>query len=107
MKLFSLGKQVQITYHIHLSNFTKITFLNAPIKNTQELFQIWSSKILKNLKVQQNNRLSISLPRNVLLILCKSFVRPHLDCDDILYNKLNIEIFRTNKKKFSIEPALQ
>ena len=27
-------KQVQITYHIHLSNLTIITFLNAPIKST-------------------------------------------------------------------------
>ena len=34
MKLFSLEKQVQITYHIHLSNLTRLTFLNAPIKST-------------------------------------------------------------------------
>ena len=34
MKLFSLEKQAQITYHIHLSNLTIMTFLNAPIKET-------------------------------------------------------------------------
>ena len=34
MKVFSLEKQVQITYHIHLSNLTRLAFLNAPIKNT-------------------------------------------------------------------------
>ena len=34
MKLFSLEKQVQITYHIHLSNLTRLTFLKAPIKST-------------------------------------------------------------------------
>ena len=33
-ELFSLEKQVQITYHIHLSNLTIMTFLNAPIKST-------------------------------------------------------------------------
>ena len=34
MKLFFLEKQVQITYHIHLSNLTIMTLLNAPIKST-------------------------------------------------------------------------
>ena len=34
MKLFSLKKQIQITYHIHRSHLTIITFLNAPMKST-------------------------------------------------------------------------
>ena len=34
MKLFFLEKQVQITYHVHLSNLTIMTFLNALIKST-------------------------------------------------------------------------
>ena len=33
-ELFFLEKQVQIIYHIHLSNLTIMTFLNAPIKST-------------------------------------------------------------------------
>ena len=34
MKLFFLEKQVQITYHVHLSNLTIMTFLSALIKST-------------------------------------------------------------------------
>ena len=41
-------------------------------------------------------RLSINLPRNALLTIYKSFVRPHLDYDDILYDKPNNKIFRAN-----------
>ena len=39
-------------------------------------------------------RLSVCLPRKALLTIYKSFVRPHLDYDDILYDKpgnLNFE----------------
>ena len=38
MKLFSLEKLVQITYHINLSNLTRLTFLNVPIKSTYKTF---------------------------------------------------------------------
>ena len=41
-------------------------------------------------------RLSITLPRNAFLTIYKSFVIPHLDYCDILYDKPNIKIFRTN-----------
>ena len=41
-------------------------------------------------------RRSINVPRNALLAICKSFVRPHIDYGDILYDKPNNEIFRTN-----------
>ena len=34
MKLHSLGKQVHITFYIHLSNLATMRFLNAPIKST-------------------------------------------------------------------------
>ena len=37
-RLFSLENQAQITYHIHLSNLTILTFLNAPLKSAKELF---------------------------------------------------------------------
>ena len=33
-------------------------------------------------------RLSVCLPRKVLLTIYKSFVRPHLNYSDILYDKL-------------------
>ena len=44
-------------------------------------------------------RLSINLPRNALLIIYKSFVRPHLDYGDILYDKPNNENFQHKSEK--------
>ena len=32
-------------------------------------------------------RLSVNVPRNALLTIYKSFIRPHLDYNDILYDK--------------------
>ena len=57
----------------------------------------------KNQKVQQIigiiRRLSISLPRNALLTIYKSFVRPHLDYGDILYDKPNSGNFQKKLEK--------
>ena len=39
-------------------------------------------------------RLSMNSPRNALLTLYKSFIRPHLDYGGILYNKPNNEFFQ-------------
>ena len=44
-------------------------------------------------------RLSISLTRNALLTIYKSFVRPHLDYGDILYDKPNNENFQNKLEK--------
>ena len=38
-------------------------------------------------------RLSKTLPRHSLLTICKSFVRPHLDYGDILYDQPNNKRF--------------
>ena len=38
-------------------------------------------------------RLSVNLSLNALLTICKSFIRPHLDYGDILYDKPNNEKF--------------
>ena len=43
--------------------------------------------------------MSIILPRNALLTIYKSFVRHHLDYDNILYDNPNNENFQS---KFSI-----
>ena len=34
-------------------------------------------------------KLNLNLPRSSLLILCKSFIRPHLDYDDLVYDQPN------------------
>ena len=44
-------------------------------------------------------RLSISLPRNALLTIYKSFVRPHLDYGVILYDKPKKKNFQNKLEK--------
>ena len=51
LKLLSLEKQVQITYHIHLSNIKRMTFLNAPYQKHLEI--VLDSKLNFNDHVDQ------------------------------------------------------
>ena len=51
-------------------------------------------------------RLSISIPRNALLTIYKSFVRPHLDYGDILYDKPNNENFQNKLEKAQYRACL-
>ena len=44
-------------------------------------------------------RLSVNLSLNALLTICKSFIRPHLDYGDILYDKPNNEKFQNKIEK--------
>ena len=44
-------------------------------------------------------RLSLKLPRNALLTIYKSFIRPTLDYGDILHNKPNNENFQNKIEK--------
>ena len=44
-------------------------------------------------------RLSVNLLRNALLTIYKSFLRPHLDYGDILYDKPNNDNFQNKMKK--------
>ena len=41
----------------------------------------------------------INLPRNSLLTIYKSFIRPHLDYGDISYDNLNNENFQSKLEK--------
>ena len=58
-------------------------------------------------------RLSVNISRNALLTICKSFIRPHLDYGDILYDKPNNEKFQNKIEKvqyracFAITSATQ
>jgi len=51
-------------------------------------------------------RLSIHLPRNALLTIYKSFIRPHLDYGDILYDKPNNENFQNKIEKVQYRACL-
>ena len=47
-------------------------------------------------------KLSIHLPREALLRIYKSFVRPNLDYGDISFDKLNNESFKSLNQNYSI-----
>ena len=51
-------------------------------------------------------RLSINLPRNALLTICKSFARLHLDYGDILYDKPSNENFQNKLEKVQYRACL-
>ena len=51
-------------------------------------------------------RLSVTLPRNALLTIYKTFVRPHLDYGDILYDKPNNENFQNKLEKVQYRACL-
>ena len=46
-------------------------------------------------------QLQTKLPQNALLTICKSFIRPHLDHTDIMYDQPNSDSFE-NKLEFNI-----
>ena len=51
-------------------------------------------------------RLSINLPRNALLTIYKSFIRPHLDYGDISYDNPNNENFQSKLEKVQYRACL-
>ena len=51
-------------------------------------------------------RLSVKLPRNALLTIYKSFIRPYLDYGDILYDKPSNDNFQNKMKKFQYRACL-
>ena len=51
-------------------------------------------------------RLSVTVPRNALLTIYKSFIRPHLDYGDILYDKPENENFQNKLEKVQYRACL-
>ena len=51
-------------------------------------------------------RLSVKVPRKALVTICKSFIRPHLDYGDILYDKPENENFQNKLKKAQYRASL-
>ena len=51
-------------------------------------------------------RLSVHLPRNALLAIYKSFVRPNLDYGDILYDKPDNQNFKSKLEKVQYRACL-
>ena len=61
--------------------------------NFNEHIQSKLSKCYKMIGILK--RLSVNLPRDALLKIYKSFIRPHLDYADIIYDKPNNESFKS------------
>ena len=51
-------------------------------------------------------QLSVNLPRDALLTICKTFIRPHLDYDDILYDKPSNDNFQNRMEKVEYRACL-
>ena len=51
-------------------------------------------------------RLLLNLPRNALLTIYKSFIRPHLDYGDILYDKPSNDNFQNKMEKVQYRACL-
>ena len=51
-------------------------------------------------------RLSVNVPRKALLTLYKSFIRPHLDYGDVLYDKPENENFQNKLEKIQYKVCL-
>ena len=51
-------------------------------------------------------RLSVNLPRNALLTIYKSFIRPHFDYGDIFYDKRSNDNFQNKMGKVRYRACL-
>ena len=64
------------------------------------------SKISKcNKRISTIDRLSLAFPRDALSIIYRSFIRLHLDCANIIYDRPNNDSF--SQKMFKIEHVWQ
>ena len=64
-------------------------------------FELKGNKIIGIIPKLQN-----VLPRSALLIIYKSFIRPHLDYEDIIYYKANNEFFHVRLESFQYNTTL-
>ena len=83
---FNNAKVVNCSTHKHLG-----LLLDKRLSFTEHI-QSKMSKCYKMFGVIK--RLSVNLPRDALLRIYKSFIRPHLDYGDIIYDKPNNESFK-------------
>ena len=89
-------------YKKNSSNHSDIYFNNMPLKRKNTLKHLGlyldaklnfsehiNEKIKKVVKgiISVIKKLNVTLPCSFLLTICKSFIRPHLDCGDIIYDQ--------------------
>ena len=97
------AQEVIFSRKININNHPAVSFNNLPInrKSTQKHLGLllderlnFSEHINEKLKkvtksINLLRKLNLTLPRSSLLIIYKSFIRPHLDYDDIVYDQPN------------------
>ena len=112
------NKQANEVFFSRKSNSSNLTYRPVKLNNInitrcshqKHLGVVLDSKLNFNTHVAQKikkcnkliglmKRLSINLLRNALLTIYKSFVRPHLDYGDILYDNPNNENFQSKLEK--------
>ena len=119
-----LNKQVQEVYFSKKSSYENslpVTFNNAKVVTCsihKHLGLLLDKRFSFNEHIQSKmnkyykmigviKRLSVNLPRDVLLKVYKSFIRRHLDYGDIIYVKPHNESFKNKIEIFNIKLALQ
>ena len=113
------NKQANEVIFSQESNSSNLTYPPYPL-DQKHLGIVLDSKLSFNTHVAQKiktcnkligliKRLSINLPRNALLTICKSFIsfiRPHLDYGDILCDNPNNESFQSKLEKVQYRACL-
>ena len=103
-----------------VSSHPPLTFNNIPVAQTnsqkhlgmqldkklnfEEHLKKVESKVNKTIDIVR--KLQNVLPRSVLLTMCKSFIRPHLDYGDIIYDKVFNESFHAKLESLQYNTTL-
>ena len=102
------GQEAYFSKKSNNENSLPVTFNNAKVVtcSTHKHFRLLRDKRLSFSEHTQSKmnkcynmirvikRLSVNLPRDALLSIYKSFIRPHLDYGDIIYDKPHNESFK-------------
>ena len=83
---FNNDPVIRENFQKHLGLLEKQLFLYSKLNFSGHL----NEKIKKTTKgINAIRKMNLSLPRSSLLIIYKSFVRPHLDYGDVIYDQPN------------------
>ena len=114
MELFIPVNWFQITHRTPVLNLIIVLLVDFLAKNLGTVLdsnlnfktQI-DEKIKKcNKMIDHITRLSINLPHNGLLTICKSFIKPHLNYSNTLYDKPDNENFQNKIGKVQYKACL-
>ena len=96
-QLEAIFKQVQFQKHL-------CVYLDDRLDFPERFCNIFK---MVNRRISLLRKLQNILPRAPLVTLYKSFIRPHLDYGDILYDQILIILFMKSSNRFNIIQHLQ